>query len=53
MLAFFGVILFVAVFLGTIFLVFYLTIELNELDANIESMSDVVIKRYGKDKDDK
>jgi hypothetical protein len=36
-------------FLGTNLLVFYLTIELNELDKVITDVSDILLKRYAPD----
>jgi len=43
---FFWVILFILAFLGSIALVFYLTIELNELEKAVKAMSESVRKRY-------
>jgi hypothetical protein len=46
---FFWVILFILTFLGSIALVFYLTIELNELEKAVKGISDIVRKRYAPD----
>jgi hypothetical protein len=46
---FFWVILFVATFLGSIALVFYLTLELNEMEKKMTEMSKIIRKRYGDD----
>jgi hypothetical protein len=45
---FFWVILFIATFLGCIALVFYLTIELNELEKVTVALTEDIRKRYGK-----
>jgi archaellum component FlaG (FlaF/FlaG flagellin family) len=50
---FFWVILFVATFLGSIALVFYLTIELNEIEKVTVELSEKVKKRYAIIEDEK
>ncbi|MCL2218678.1 MAG: hypothetical protein FWB94_02145 [Chitinispirillia bacterium] len=44
---FFWIIFFAATFLGAIALVFYLTIELNEIEKVTGQLSEKVKKRYG------
>jgi hypothetical protein len=50
---FFWTILFAAAFLGSIALLFYLTIELNELEKSTDKLSEDVRKRYGQPDKDK
>jgi len=50
---FFGIILFILVFLGTIALVFYLTGEFNELEKAVGELSKDITTRYGGIDDDK
>lgn len=44
---FFWILLFIATFLGTIALVFYMTIELNELEKKMAELLERIKKRYG------
>jgi hypothetical protein len=46
---FFWIILFVAAFLGSLALVFYLTIELNEIEKVVNDMAMKIRKRYSTD----
>ena len=46
---FFWIILFIATFLGSLALVFYLNIELNELDKSTVDLAEATKKRYGGD----
>jgi len=50
---FFGTILFILVFLGTIALVFYLTVEFNELEKAVGELSKDITTRYGGHDDEK
>jgi len=50
---FFGIILFILVFLGTIALVFYLTVEFNELEKAVGELSKDITARYGGNDDEK
>ena len=44
---FFWAVLFVGAFIGSIALVFYLTIELNELEKKAVNLAETIRKRYG------
>jgi hypothetical protein len=48
---FFWVLLFAAAFLGTIALVFYLTLELNEMEKAAGVLSEMVKEYYGGEED--
>ncbi len=48
---FFWILLFIAVFLGTIVLIFHLTLTLNEMEKDVNVMSDAVKNDYAEPPD--